>query len=74
MSRPYYQQQIAETLARTGRLNAADPRHVEAYMRLEFSTLDHLGGAAWTRAVSEALDCVEADPAMAERLAQSEGL
>lgn len=69
-----YQQMIRETLAKSGRVGAADPRHVEAYMRLEYKTLDALGGAAWRRAVDEALACVVADVALAERLAQSEGL
>jgi len=69
-----YQQMIRETLARLGRIGT-DPRHVEGWMRLEFGTLDHLGGAAWNRAVSEAVDCVDAaEPGINDRLAASYGL
>jgi hypothetical protein len=69
-----YQQMIRETLAKQGRIGT-EPRHVEAFMRGEFSTLDHLGGAAWTRAVREAAECVDAcEPGMAEQIAASYGL
>ena len=69
-----YQQMIRETLARTGRIGV-EPRHVEAFMRGESGTLDHLGGATWNRAVKEAVACVDAaGPEMAEAIAQSYGL
>jgi len=68
-----YAQMIRETLAKQGRIGM-DPRHVEAYMRSEYSTLDHLGGAIWNRAVKEAAECVDADPILAEQAARSHGL
>lgn len=47
---PYYDR-IAEILEKMGRSDV-DPRHVEAGMRLQFSTLDHLsttpGAATWS--------------------------
>jgi len=52
-----------------------DPRHVEAYMRLEYSTLDHLSRTAFVREVHIAVNCmVAAGRAASERLAQSFGL
>ena len=64
---------IRETLARQGRIGV-NPYHVEAWMRLEYGTLDHLGGAGWNRAVREAAECVAAStPAESESLAKSYG-
>lgn len=69
-----YRDLIRETLARLGRLGM-DPRHVEAWMRLEYKTLDALGGPRWNRAVREAAECVEAAPrGESESLALSYGL
>lgn len=69
-----YQQMIRETLANQGRIGVK-PHQVEAWMRLEFGTLDALGGAAWNRAVREAVDCIDGCPeSQSERLAQSYGL
>ncbi len=71
----YYAQTIRETLARIGRIGAADPRHLEAWMRLEHSTLDGLSPAQFTSEVAIALQCIEAGPlADSEALAQSFGL
>lgn len=70
----HYQQMIRETLARTGHLGAAQPRHIEAWMRLEHSTLDNLDMRAFTDEVLIALDCVNADFNASEQLAQSFGL
>ena len=50
------------------------PRHVEAYMRLEHGTLDKLSAAQFRRSIIEAEQCVVADHNMAERLAQSYGI
>ena len=70
----YYQERIRETAARLGRVGI-NARHVEAWMRCEHSTLDHLGGAAWIREVRECLAVVDhADPELSERLARSYGL
>ena len=69
-----YQDLIRLDLGRLGRVGM-DPRHVEASMRCVFGTLDHLGGAVWTRAVQEAVGEVETmGPEMSEALAQSWGL
>lgn len=51
-----------------------DPRHVEAYMRGEFGTLDHLSPAAFARSARESAEAVALDRDMAEELAQSYGL
>lgn len=51
-----------------------DPRHVEAYMRLEFSTLDHLSRDRFRDEAATAAECVRADLAQAESLARSYGL
>jgi|PersoiStandDraft_1058852.scaffolds.fasta_scaffold07149_4 hypothetical protein len=69
-----YQTMVRETLRKIGR-RGIDPRHVEAFMRNEYGTLDHLGGLIWYRAVAEAADCVEAGGAVfAEQLADAIGL
>lgn len=70
-----YQAMIREAVARMGRIGA-DPRHIEAWMRLEHGTLDGLGGVAgFVAAVKAALACVDAAEAgLSERLAQSYGL
>lgn len=36
-----------------------DPRHIEAYIRLQYSTLDHLSKECMRREVAIAKDCVE---------------
>jgi len=70
-----YERTIRETMARMGRVGAAEPRWVEAWMRGDYGTLDHLGGALWDRAVREALECALASTAeFNERLAESWGL
>lgn len=53
-----YRDRIKETLARQGKAEI-DPRWVEAWMRLEYGTLDHLGERIWTREVKVAAQCVE---------------
>lgn len=71
----YYQRHIREELARIGRVGAADPRHVEGYMRLASGTLDHLSPAQFRAEVEFAMECVDLDGAtVAEDLAQSFGL
>lgn len=51
-----------------------DPRHVEAYVRLQYSTLGHLDRATLRREARIAAGCIKADPAGAEGLALSYGL
>jgi hypothetical protein len=71
----YYAQIIREALARIGRIGAASPRHVEAWMRLEHGCLDGLGADQFRAEVRIALECIEAGPlADSESLAQSMGL
>ena len=52
-----------------------DPRHIEAFMRLEHSTLDGLSPEAFAHEVHVASVCVEfGGLTAAERLAESYGL
>jgi hypothetical protein len=70
----YYQDQIRETAARLGHIGV-NARHVEAWMRSERGTLDHLTPAAWVQEVRECIAVVDhADPDLSERLARSYGL
>lgn len=70
----YYQNAVREELARQGRIGL-DPRHIEAYMRLEHPTLDGLSRAQFSDEVSIGIACVDADGEdNAERCAQSFGL
>ncbi len=55
-------------------LTNQDPRWVEAYMRVEHSTLDHLTPARFAAEVRMAVACIEeGGEDMAERIAQSYG-
>jgi hypothetical protein len=70
-----YRQMIRETMARTGHVATADPRHVEAWMRLQHGCLDGLSSQQFTDEVSIALRCVAAGPlSNSEALAASFGL
>ena len=52
-----------------------DPRHVEAFMRAEHSTLDHLSERQFAAEVRMACACIdEGGVEMAERVAQSFGM
>ena len=71
----HYQQSIRETMARTGHIAAADPRHVEGWMRLEHPTLDGLSRSQFDAEVRIALECIAAGPLSdSESLATSYGL
>ena len=77
MAKPesYYQQAIREELAKVGMVGAADPRHIEGYMRLEHPTLNGLSSERFTFEVGIGLACVRADGVeAAERNARSFGL
>lgn len=63
---------IVEILKGSGR--AESPRAVEAYMRDEHGTLDGLARAEFILAALSAADCVAADPALGEKLADAIGL
>lgn len=52
-----------------------DPRHIEAYVRLEYSTLNHLPRSTLRREAQIAMQCIdEGGKESAEELAQSFGL
>ncbi|HEU5019652.1 MAG TPA: hypothetical protein VFT69_16965 [Pseudolabrys sp.] len=53
---------------------ASEPRHVEAWMRSEHGTLDHLSPEQFVLEAQVAADLAAIDPAMSEALAQSFGL
>jgi hypothetical protein len=56
-------------------LTSYDPRHVEAWMRLKYGTLDHLTGAQFESEVCIANACIaEAGETESEALAVSYGL
>ena len=64
------------SILRAGVVNGADydPRHVEAYMRLEYGTLDSLSIEAFQRSALSMIGRIDIDPRQAESLAQSYGL
>jgi hypothetical protein len=67
----YYQRAIAVMKSAQG----FDPRHIEAYMRLQHSTLDGLSKAAFAREVRLCVECIkQGGLEAAERNAQSFGL
>jgi len=67
----YYSKVIGEEIARQGKIGI-DPRHVEAYMRLEHSTLDGLSKGQFKQEVTIGILCVEeAGTAQAESCAKS---
>lgn len=70
----YYQRVISETLAKSGHIGKYDPRHIEAYMRLEHGTLDALSRRQFDQEVEVCRQCVDADINGAESLALSYGL
>ncbi len=70
-----YQRMIREALAMAGHIGAADPRHVEGWMRLEHGCLDGLSRGQFISEVTIALDCIATAPiANSEQLAQRMGL
>jgi len=73
--KPPYYDVIFPILRRMGRTDI-DPRHVEAYLRLESptSTLDDWSRAKFRRLVPEIVDVIDADPRGAEQLADSYGM
>lgn len=56
------------------RLRTVEPRLVEAQMRCQYGTLDHLDSATFDAEVALAVACINADPHGAEELARSYGL
>ena len=70
-----YKQMIRERLAKMGYIGKYDPRHIEAYMRLEHSTLDGLSSRQFDSEIKIGIECINADGLEnAEKCAQSLGL
>ena len=68
-----YQEMIREKIALQGKIGA-DPRHVEAYMRLGHPTLDGLSPEQFNMEVAIGLECIGSDGLNnAESLAVSYG-
>lgn len=65
-----YHQLFREVLAETGMLGV-DPRHAEAWARLEWGTLDHLSRAEFRRFVLEMADVLLGGQRECESLARS---
>jgi len=73
MKSPYFES-IRLEITRQGKIGT-DPRHVEAYMRLEHSTLDGLNEKQFKEEVKIGIACVEMDGLIhAESCAKSFGL
>lgn len=69
-----YARVISEELTKLKR-SEIDPRHVEAYMRVQYGTLDHLDRRTFKKEVKVAVDCIDQDGEdQAESLALSYGL
>lgn len=70
----FYQNKIRETVSALGKIGV-EPRHVEAWMRVEHPTLDHLAPKQFREAVALAIESTEVGGAdMSEKLARSFGL
>lgn len=73
MKSPYFET-IRSEIARQGHVGV-DPRHVEAYMRLEHSTLDGLSRSQFASEVGVGIACTLTDGTVnAEACAKSYGL
>lgn len=73
-NRSPYSESIRNIAARQGHIGV-DPRHVEAYMRLEHPTLDGLSKNQFAKEVATGIACVMDDGATnAEGVARSFGL
>ncbi len=69
-----YQQTIREMAALVGRIGV-NPRHVEAWMRLEHATLDWMDRERFRDEVEVAIACIDhAGTEQSEALARSLGL
>lgn len=65
-----YTQHLQQLLTQRG--SAADPRHIEGFIRLDYDALDGFTPEEWEREVTIGLRCLaEAGVAAAERNAQS---
>jgi len=70
----FYSDRIREILTSNGYLGV-DPRHIEAYMRVEHPTLDGLSLQTFMKEVQIGVECVrDGGVGAAENLAESFGL
>lgn len=70
----YYEDIIRQEKNRIGRIDV-DERHIEAFMRLQHQTLEHLNVDQFTDSIEIACACIdEGGTAQAESLAKSFGL
>lgn len=70
-----YQQMIRESMASAGRIGAADPRHVESWMRVEHGCLDAIPREQFIEEVLIAVTCISIAPLRdSEALAEGFGL
>jgi hypothetical protein len=68
-----YRKLITEILASLGRPDV-DPAHVEAFMRCEYRTLDHLSRAKFVKETKAAIPPIDSDKKLFEELAVSYGI
>ena len=70
----HYQQAIAQYLSKRGVIGV-DPRHIEGFMRLQYSTLSHLDERTFNKEIRIGIECIkEGGKDAAERNAKSFGL
>jgi hypothetical protein len=69
-----YRKAIREEASKMGLAGEVDPRHLEAWMRLEWGVLDARTRADVRRFVRETLEIERIEPGASESLAQSYGL
>lgn len=75
MRKSPYDQTIREELAKLGHVGQYDPRHIEAYMRLQYSTLDYLSRNDFQKEIKICIGCInEGGIEAAEQCAQSYGM
>lgn len=75
MKTSIYTVSIKNRLAEIGQIAVYDARHIEAYMRLNHSTLDHLSKKQFNNAIDLAIADINVDGRkMAEQLAISYNL
>ena len=71
----FYQETIRNELARMGYIGKYDPRHIEAFMRLQYGCLDHLSIETFRDEIRIGIGCIEEGGLeTAESCAQSFGL
>lgn len=70
-----YQGLIKSELAHMGLAGKYDPRHIEAYIRIDHSTLDGLSRSQFLHEIRIGIECIKTDGIVnAERCAKSFGL